>query len=377
MLAGVAVVLLLACFLLANVVRSGYGISNRGDGPTCRRGICVELTLAEPIRYGEAVAVTITVRTEADVPGLGVFLQTDDPEALVEENGQWVRRGPSQSDLIWQNRGGWRLDTKANQPIQITSAVRLPREGYLQLSAFAVVIPWGPDVMDSVNVYVTREGGVANPTPAPYTGTPFPAEKSTGGSPTTTPPPLRDKPTPWNRVLPRPLAADVLSRCGWKSGAAALAPWDDLKVWVDVPDQVPLNVPVTIVFGLEATKRDEATTQVRLGLCPADANTRVDGEREWQVEARAGAVVTRAVKVTFAQVGEVELLAGVYDSATGRVAGGGQRTRVNAGASVIQSQGFGGWVSVAQETVQVGNGIIDHHGDPDRLAAVSAACLQA
>ena len=85
---------------------------------------------------------------------------------------------------------------------------------------------------------------------------------------------------------------------------------------------------------------------------PADANTRVEGEREWQVEVRAGAVVTRAVRVTFTQVGEVELLAGVYDSATGRATSGGQRTRVSASTSMIQSQGFGGWVSVAHETFE-------------------------
>ncbi len=185
--------LLVVVLQLADAVRWGYRGEGRLPSPTCRRGICIDLSLAEPIRYGEAVAVTITVRTEADIPGLGVFLRTDEDDALVQENGQWVSRGPSQNDLIWQDMGGWRIDAKANQPVQITSAVKLPREGYYHLLASAVVIPWGPDVTDFVQVRLTREGGVVNPTPARYTGTPFPAEPAVRYTPAPTATPRLDR----------------------------------------------------------------------------------------------------------------------------------------------------------------------------------------
>jgi hypothetical protein len=184
----------IVCVLvIVGLTIAGCGSAASSGSPTCYRGICIDLSLAEPVRYGEAVAVTITVRTESDVPDLRVILETGDDDVLVQENGQWVSRGPSQFSRAWQDRGGWRIDAKANQPVQIASAVKLPREGYFQLSAFAVVIPRGLDVMDSVNVHLTREGGVVNPTPARYTGTPFPAVTAARYTPAPTATPRLDR----------------------------------------------------------------------------------------------------------------------------------------------------------------------------------------
>ena len=105
-----ALALLLACLQLANAVRWGYWISNRAGGPMCRGGICVELKLQEPIRAGEPVAVTITVRTQRDIPGLEVILDTQDSAVQTVGSKKWT------------------LDTKADQSIQVFGAIRFPRK---------------------------------------------------------------------------------------------------------------------------------------------------------------------------------------------------------------------------------------------------------
>ncbi|MCS7251336.1 MAG: hypothetical protein NZ572_02700, partial [Thermoflexus sp.] len=149
--------------------------------------LSVKIEVAEHIRWGEPVVVTVTVTAKQGVSDLGVAL-TSYPPVFIEDRGKWIEEGIKVS-----------VDVKAHQPLVLVHRVRPPKEGEFQLiaEAYAPILGY---VFDSVRIYVGREGGVVNPTPKALPGTPALVP--------TAPPEWRLTPfptsTPWPTPFPTP-----------------------------------------------------------------------------------------------------------------------------------------------------------------------------
>ena len=164
---------------------------------------CVKLTVAEPIKPGEPVSVTITVTSEKNIPGLKVYLSTypAGKVSIEEEPGQ-----PS------PKAGGvnWTTDVQANHPLTITRKINLPNVegeygGYVlvQLIAFVVTAP-GAVIDDDLMIYVTRQGAKVYYPGTPIPITPLPVPTNTPGPTPTFIPTLTFIPTPTSYLYPNP-----------------------------------------------------------------------------------------------------------------------------------------------------------------------------
>jgi len=174
------------------MILSGCGGSAAPGGGQCNEGLCVKIEVAEPIRWEEPIGVTVTVTAEKDISNLQVSL-TSYPPVSIEDQGKWVEEGMRTN-----------VNVTANRPLVIVRKVRLPTEGTFELIA-GVYTPNLPYVSDSVRIYLTREGGVVNPTPAVLSGTPelvptIPPEWLLTPFPTD---------TPWPTPLPTPTMPPV------------------------------------------------------------------------------------------------------------------------------------------------------------------------
>ncbi len=170
------------------IVLAGCGGSAAPSGGQCKQGLCVKIEVAELIRWEEPIVVTVTVTTERDVSNLQVSLTSYPPVSIEDHQGKWIEEGiRSDVNLI------------ANRPLVTVHKVRLPSEGTFELRAGAYA-PNLSYVSDSVRIYLSREGGVANPTPAVLPGTPalvptLPPKRLLTPFPTA---------TPWTSPLPTP-----------------------------------------------------------------------------------------------------------------------------------------------------------------------------
>ncbi len=137
--------------------------------------LCIKLTAEEPITLGAPVTITIAVSSEKDIPGLKIFLFSDSPQKVFIEE-------PSLQG--WSGKGvNWPVDAQANQPLTFKRKVRLPaEEGSYQLIVHAAYAPLGMVIIDSLDIYLTREGGKVY-----YSGTHIPFTE--GPLPTITPGP--------------------------------------------------------------------------------------------------------------------------------------------------------------------------------------------
>lgn len=181
------------------MVLAGCGGSAAPGGGQCNQGLCVKIEVAEPIRWGEPVTVMIVTTTDKDISDLGISIFVYPPNAVVVEGPEnWERE--AKKGAVYEGGAGWRVTTKASQPITFTRIVHLPYpEGTYEIMASVTTIQ-GMRVTDSVRIYLTREGGVVNPTPAVLPGTPalvptLPPERLLTPFPT---------PTPWPTPFPTP-----------------------------------------------------------------------------------------------------------------------------------------------------------------------------
>lgn len=154
------------------LVLAGCGGSAAPSGGQCNQGLCVKIEVVEPVRWGESLTVKITVTTEADIPDLGVSIYIYPPDVVVEGPIGW--EPTSKDGMVWKGGAGWLVATKANQPIVFIRNIRVPaRESPLLVDIQAnASTRQGRHVSHSVRIYLTREGGVVNPTPAVLPGTP-------------------------------------------------------------------------------------------------------------------------------------------------------------------------------------------------------------
>ena len=138
---------------------------------------CVRLTVAEPIKPGQPVSVTITVTSEKDIRGLMVSLVSYPPGkvSIDEEPGLPSPKG---------GEVDWTADVQAKHPLTVTRKIRLPSVegeygGYALIDLQAWIhVAGGMVVDDGLMIYVTSQGGKVY-----YSGTPIPIPGWTPGQP--------------------------------------------------------------------------------------------------------------------------------------------------------------------------------------------------
>jgi hypothetical protein len=194
------------------LVLAGCGGSAVPGGGRCNKGLCVKIEVVEPVRWGESIGVTITVSSERDIRGLGISLLSYPPSQITFEKAEFVTEGGAR----------WATDIQANHPQRFGLSVYLPLEGNYVLIAQAHDPTIGMVVADEIRIYLTRKGGVVNPTPAVFSGTPalvptMPLEWLRTPFPTPTPlPTLPPSPlatptregSPFRSPLPTPTSAE-------------------------------------------------------------------------------------------------------------------------------------------------------------------------
>jgi hypothetical protein len=194
------------------LVLAGCGGSAVPGGGRCNKGLCVKIEVVEPVRWGESIGVTITVSSERDIRGLGISLLSYPPSQITFEKAEFVTEGGAR----------WATDIQANHPQHFGLSVYLPLEGNYVLIAQAHDPTIGMVVADEIRIYLTRKGGVVNPTPAVFSGTPalvptMPLEWLRTPFPTPTPlPTLPPSPlatptregSPFRSPLPTPTSAE-------------------------------------------------------------------------------------------------------------------------------------------------------------------------
>jgi hypothetical protein len=144
------------------LVLTGCGGSAVPGGGRCNKGLCVKIEVVEPVRWGESIGVTITVSSERDIRGLGISLLSYPPSQITFEKAEFVT----------EEGARWATDIQANHPQHFGLSVYLPLEGNYVLIAQAHDPTIGMVVADEIRIYLTRKGGVVNPTPAVFSGTP-------------------------------------------------------------------------------------------------------------------------------------------------------------------------------------------------------------
>lgn len=136
--------------------------------PNCSRGgeVCVTIEVAEPIRWGEPIIVTIKVIAKRDISDLRVSLNHW-PGVVVEGPEGWEVE--VREKKVAEFAASWKTDVKADKPSVFVRKVRLPlAEREFRLSA-AVYRPDLGYISSGVSVLLTRKGGKVY-----YSGTPVP-----------------------------------------------------------------------------------------------------------------------------------------------------------------------------------------------------------
>ena len=182
--------------MLLMVILSGCVRSPSSGKGRCNQGLCVKIEADEPVRWGELVVVRITVTTDRDVSRLGVSLYHD-RDITVKE----IELGEDGGRVVWEGERGvdWMVNARAEQPLTFICGLHLPLEERSWDLKASAITPQGVRSVDSVTIYITREGGEVY-----YSGTPVPI---TPGPLPTMPPELRVTPLP--TVIPFPVRSPL------------------------------------------------------------------------------------------------------------------------------------------------------------------------
>lgn len=159
-------------FTILMIIMVGCGGSAApGGGGQCDRGLCTKIEVAEPILWGEAVTVTITVSYDKDVNvPIGVSLYYD--RGVVAEEPQQVEKWQ-----VWKGERGidWKADVSTNQPFTLVRKIHFPlREGRFEIMASANTLE-GLRVSDSARIHLTRKEGQVY-----HAETPMPTSSQSG-----------------------------------------------------------------------------------------------------------------------------------------------------------------------------------------------------
>jgi hypothetical protein len=180
---------LFPCILLLVGLTACAGVSAPGGG-NCKRGVCIKVTVAEPVRMEEPVSVTISVTADKDISDLGISMLTYPPEVAVEGPQGW-ETGAKEGQVSKQG-ASWKMTAKANQQAVFTRKVRFPPEEGLYSITVGAYTPNTGYNSDTLTIRLTRAGGTVylSGTSVPMTPRPLPTI-TPGPSPTFIPTPTR------------------------------------------------------------------------------------------------------------------------------------------------------------------------------------------
>ncbi|NUM43395.1 MAG: hypothetical protein HUU38_01725 [Anaerolineales bacterium] len=313
---------LLGFVMVACTHLSGIG------GVGCDNGICIEMELEEPVVIGQPAQITITVETEEAKENL------------------WINVGQAGDVSVFQPTHEWHIDTQPDQPVVLTTTLNLTNdmEGWLGIVAIAFD-PAGRYVSTDETLRIKDGIVTVNPPPErdienkPIPEPPFPI-----------PPDIPIKPTPWDRSLPVLPPAEIMTNCGWSSNLP-VSEWAGAKVYVDIPETVPVNqdIPVTVWFEMPASQPQGT---VRVKFCPSAGFSgsppfQIVGTSQWTVTLAPGQIYKTKATVRFVQTGIHSLPLGAYSSGTRQVLNGGQLVQVVEPSISIGDAG--NWVQILFE----------------------------
>ncbi len=186
---------LFPCILLLAGLAACAGVSAPGGG-NCKRGVCIKVTAAEPVRMEEPVNVTIAVTADKDISDLAVSIHSY-PQDVVVEGPQGWEQGAKEGQ-VYKGGAGWKMTAKANQQQVFVRKVRflskdwlLYKEGLLYGITAEAYTP-NVHVADTLTIHVTGAGAKVylSGTSVPITPGPLPTI-TPGPSPTFVPTPTR------------------------------------------------------------------------------------------------------------------------------------------------------------------------------------------
>ena len=189
------ILIALAAIILLLVIYDGKATPGIGK---CREGICIDISIEEPIPFNQPVPVTITVTTDRDASGLELTFVNYDPTIVIEGN-------PGIETFIGEHSFEQYIrkiiDTQAGVPLEMTIIVRFTDDGYLDLTAYVRDPERKVEVQTFLYFYMSTSGGTFNlPTPD---GGLVPSSTKTPEAPTPTPLPPPTLEPNLGRRLPR------------------------------------------------------------------------------------------------------------------------------------------------------------------------------
>jgi len=219
--------LAIVAMFIAGLVISACG-PGATPGKTLQGDNTVKIKLAEPVRFNEPVAVTITVQVEKEFPEFEIYLLTHDPDAIIEGERKWT------------------IHAYAHHPVSVTSSVRFTREGDFEVMAQTHDPTLGGWVLAGHQyVRITRAGGTVNPPPDRLPGTPGGLIRVTPLSSIPTPlapPTPPDKPTPSPPSTPQVMVVNA--------NPALNLPIPDNGAWVTCTIPITAALPGATVIGV-------------------------------------------------------------------------------------------------------------------------------
>lgn len=139
--------------------------SPSGTGFECQEGICIHIEYSGPVQALEPMPFTISVKTEKDVPRLGVSVYGDLSITILD-----IEKKPDIAELAYQDDRSldWRIDTIGGELYTFTGHVLLdkPTATY-GLNSYGLIVAAskqaGFRVTDSISIYLDSEGNQVDP----------------------------------------------------------------------------------------------------------------------------------------------------------------------------------------------------------------------
>ena len=81
-------------------------------GGSCNGGLCIQLSAVQPIRFGDAIVVNVTVKSEKQIPDLGVSVYTYPIDAVIDGPEGWEANTAERT--VYKGGAGWKFAARAN-----------------------------------------------------------------------------------------------------------------------------------------------------------------------------------------------------------------------------------------------------------------------
>ncbi len=309
--------IIVATMLLSSCANSGGSSSDPSADKTCQEGICLEITITQPIVLNQPTDVTIKISSTVDTPGLLINLQA------------------SPTNVTFGSNSNWQYDAFANQSQEFHSTIKFSSTGGWTVAAVVFSPKGGPIVSNQDRVVIDVSGAVVNPTinPNPTSdlfiiNTPIAPQQLTATAkalPTLPPLPQVEGFTP----------QEWLQKCGWTvEKPDTISMWPDISGWLNIRETAVIGKQATgtLMIGFKDINNPDVTIQAKIGLCPVGKGWKTESTHEWNTELRSAKPFEAPVSLSFTGLGEIPVFIVALDTQNNRVAGIGRLIFVKADA---------------------------------------------